>query len=36
VYMGSKDVVKGHLVIPYAREKGYDVLIRDGQAVIKW
>jgi len=36
VCMGSKAVVKGHLVIPYAREKGYDVLIRDGQAVIKW
>jgi len=28
--------VKGHLVIPYAREKGYAVLIGGGQAVIKW
>lgn len=36
VYMNSSDVVKGHLVVPYAISKGYSVEIRDGQAVIKW
>lgn len=34
VIMNSKDVVKGHLVVPYARKK-YDVTLLNRQAVIR-